>query len=130
LKRRRDFGRFKTSAISSSADALMCTEIRPVFIKAWTESEGKKDQENLAAAANPQPHWPWSTAADFVERLAEASGRMTDRHWHDREGWNAVVGKVRHPGVTHQRYFLRARFVRCHGRSPNDGTHSPTGLVP
>jgi hypothetical protein len=27
------------------------------FIKAWTESEGKKDQDILAAA-NPQPHWP------------------------------------------------------------------------
>jgi hypothetical protein len=28
------------------------------FIKAWTEAEGKKDQDILAAAANPQPRWP------------------------------------------------------------------------
>ena len=32
--------------------------------------------------------------------------------------------------VTRQRYFLRAWFVRCNGRSPNRGTHFPTGLVP
>jgi len=29
-----------------------------VFIKAWTESEGKKDQDILDAAAKPQPRWP------------------------------------------------------------------------
>ena len=29
-----------------------------VFIKAWTEGEGKKDQEILAAAVNPQPAPP------------------------------------------------------------------------
>jgi hypothetical protein len=50
-----------------------------LFIKAWTESEGKKDQDILAAAANPQPGWPWSTAADFAGRLAEASERLTPR---------------------------------------------------
>jgi hypothetical protein len=43
-----------------------------VLIKAWTESEGKKDLEILGAAANPRPRWPWSTAADFGARLAEA----------------------------------------------------------
>jgi hypothetical protein len=50
-----------------------------LFIKAWTESEGKKDQYILAAAASPRPRWPWSTAADFASRLAEASERLTDR---------------------------------------------------
>lgn len=45
------------------------------LIKAWTEREGKKDQEILAAAANAEPRWPWSTADDFVGRLAEASER-------------------------------------------------------
>jgi hypothetical protein len=50
-----------------------------LFIKAWTESEGKKDQDILAAAANPRPRWPWSTAADFAERLAEANERLTNR---------------------------------------------------
>jgi hypothetical protein len=44
-----------------------------VFIKAWTEGEGKKDQEILGAALNPQPRWPWATTEDFDSRLAEAS---------------------------------------------------------
>jgi hypothetical protein len=48
-----------------------------VFIKAWTEVEGKKDQEILAAAVNTQPRWPWSTNGDFTERLAEASERRS-----------------------------------------------------
>jgi hypothetical protein len=44
-----------------------------LFIKAWTEGEGKKDQDILGAAANPQPRWPWPTAEDFDTRFAEAS---------------------------------------------------------
>ena len=44
-----------------------------MFIKAWTEAEGKKDEDIVAAAANPQPRWPWSTAEDFGARFAEAS---------------------------------------------------------
>ena len=43
-----------------------------VLIKAWTAAEGKKDQEILSAAMNPQPRWPWSTTEDFVARFAEA----------------------------------------------------------
>ncbi len=50
-----------------------------VFIKAWTEVEGKKDQEILAAVVNTQPRWPWSTTGDFANRLAEASERRTHR---------------------------------------------------
>ncbi len=50
-----------------------------VFIKAWTVSEGKKDQDILAAAENPQPRWPWSTPADFAARFAEASRSRTHR---------------------------------------------------
>jgi hypothetical protein len=50
-----------------------------LFIKAWTEGEGKKDQEILAAAVNSQPRWPWSTTGDFAGRLAEASERRTHR---------------------------------------------------
>jgi hypothetical protein len=46
-----------------------------MLIKAWTEGEGKKDQDIVAAAANPQPRWPWSTSEDFADRLAEASER-------------------------------------------------------
>ena len=48
-----------------------------LFIKAWTESEDKKDQDILVAAGNEQPRWPWSTTGDFVVRLAEASGGPT-----------------------------------------------------
>jgi hypothetical protein len=44
-----------------------------VFIKAWTEGEGKKDQEILDAAVNPQPRWPWSTTEAFGARLAEVT---------------------------------------------------------
>jgi len=49
------------------------------IIKAWTESEGKRDQEILSAAMNPQPRWPWPTAEEFRARLAEASQRRSDR---------------------------------------------------
>jgi hypothetical protein len=63
-----------------------------VFIKAGTDGEGKKDQEILAAAVNPQPHWPWSTAEDFAGRLAEASGRRTHR-----EGTNVCMARNQAP---------------------------------
>jgi hypothetical protein len=43
------------------------------FIKAWTEGEGKKDQDILEAAMNPEPMWPWPTAEDFRARFVEAS---------------------------------------------------------
>ena len=48
-----------------------------LFIKAWTESEGKKDQDILAAGVNPRPRWPWPTNDEFAGRLAEASERQT-----------------------------------------------------
>ena len=48
-----------------------------VLIKAWTEGEGKKDQEILAASVNPQPRWPWATSGEFAGRLADASTRPT-----------------------------------------------------
>jgi hypothetical protein len=48
-----------------------------VFIKAWTEVEGKKDQEILSASVNPQPRWPWATTEEFAGRLEEASKRPT-----------------------------------------------------
>jgi hypothetical protein len=44
-----------------------------VFIKAWTEREGKKDQDILSAAPDSQPQWPWATREDFESRYAEAS---------------------------------------------------------
>lgn len=45
------------------------------LIKAWTEAEGKKDQEIFSAAVNPQPRWPWTTPDDFMGRLTQASER-------------------------------------------------------
>ena len=50
-----------------------------VFIKAWTEGEGKKDKDILGAAVNPQPRWPWSTTGEFGSRFAEASRWRTPR---------------------------------------------------
>lgn len=50
-----------------------------IFIKVWTEGEGKKDLDILGAAANPQPRWPWSTAEDFGARFAEAGRWRTRR---------------------------------------------------
>jgi hypothetical protein len=44
-----------------------------VFIKAWTENAGKKDQDILDAAGTPQPCWPWSTTEEFAARFAEVS---------------------------------------------------------
>lgn len=44
-----------------------------MFIKAWTEGEGKKDQDILGAAASPQAPWPWPTSEDFRDRFTEAS---------------------------------------------------------
>ena len=51
-----------------------------LFIKAWTESEGKKDQDILVAAVNEQPRWPWSTTGEFAGRLAEVSDRRTHEY--------------------------------------------------
>jgi hypothetical protein len=50
-----------------------------MFIKAWTAGEGKKDQDILAAAANPEPRWPWPTADDFLTRFEEASRWRLDQ---------------------------------------------------
>ena len=43
------------------------------LIKAWTEGEGEKDQEILAAAVNAQPRWPWPTTDNFAGHLTEAN---------------------------------------------------------
>ena len=44
-----------------------------VFIKAWTEREGRKDRDILDAAPRSEPHWPWATREEFEARHAEAS---------------------------------------------------------
>jgi hypothetical protein len=56
------------------------------FIKVWTEGEGKKDQDILVAAANPQPRWPWDTNEDFRARFQEAC------QWRAREAEKTVSG--------------------------------------
>lgn len=47
------------------------------FIKAWTLTEGKKDQEIMQAANTPAPGWPWSTSEEFKSRLEEAKDAPT-----------------------------------------------------
>jgi hypothetical protein len=42
-----------------------------VLIKAWTRSEGTKDQDIQSVADNPAPEWPWS-AEELQTRLDEA----------------------------------------------------------
>ena len=69
-----------------------------IFIKAWTEGEGRKDQDILGAAANPEPRWPWPTAEDFGDRLAEA-----DRWRTPREGLRGESGVEVMPGRTRGR---------------------------
>jgi hypothetical protein len=50
-----------------------------VLIKAWTKAEGKKDRDIQSAGEKAEPRWPWSTAKEFGDRLAEAGrfGRCT-----------------------------------------------------
>jgi hypothetical protein len=45
------------------------------FIKAWTESEHRKDADILSAASNPQPLWPWPDNITFQSRLADLQRR-------------------------------------------------------
>jgi hypothetical protein len=42
------------------------------LIKAWTEAEGKKDFEIQEVAANARLRWPWTSAEQFRQRVAEA----------------------------------------------------------
>jgi phage/plasmid-associated DNA primase len=63
------------------------------FIKAWTDSEGKKDQDILAAAGNPHPPWPWATTEEFHARFQEASRRRPHR-----EGQESRVRSRNHAG--------------------------------
>ncbi len=71
-----------------------------VFIKAWTEGEGKKDLDILGAAANPQPRWPWATAEEFSTRLAEAC--QWRAHQDGMSEASGTRGKVNGAGVRGQ----------------------------
>jgi hypothetical protein len=42
------------------------------LIKAWTEAEGKKDQDILNAADNATPEWPWVSAEECNARVQQA----------------------------------------------------------
>jgi hypothetical protein len=55
------------------------------FIKAWTEGEGRKEQEILVAAAHTHPRWPWCTTEEFAGRLAE-SERAANKSGRNRGG--------------------------------------------
>jgi hypothetical protein len=64
-----------------------------LFIKAWTENEGKKDQEIANAAVNPRPAWPWSTIEKFDDRLAAANRCRTQRQaMKNRAGAEIIQG--------------------------------------
>lgn len=49
------------------------------LIKAWADGEGRKDQDILDAAVNPQSRWPWPRDGDFADRFAEACRWRTHR---------------------------------------------------
>ena len=49
------------------------------FIKAWTESAGRKDHEILDMPAPAEPGWPWSSLDEFHQRLQQASGQHADQ---------------------------------------------------
>ena len=65
-----------------------------VFIKAWTEGEGKKDLDIVGAALNPQPRWPWPTPEVFASRFAEVSQWRAQRAG-TKEGPQATVAQSR-----------------------------------
>src|SRR6516162_3188941 len=65
-----------------------------VLIKAWTESEGKKDQEILGAGVNPQPRWPWLTTEDFNSRFAEATRQTHRQAKHNGEVMKVIQGRT------------------------------------
>ena len=44
-----------------------------VLIKAWIESERKKDHEIVRAATNASPAWPWASMDEFRNRVEEAT---------------------------------------------------------
>ncbi|MCI0640293.1 MAG: hypothetical protein L0Y72_12605 [Gemmataceae bacterium] len=49
------------------------------FIKAWTETEGKKDKALVQAANNLEPSWPWKSTQEFIARLEETTKAKASR---------------------------------------------------
>ena len=47
-----------------------------VVMKAWTEAEGKNDQDILRVPCEQAPTWPWSTEQEFQSRLEEAEQKV------------------------------------------------------
>jgi hypothetical protein len=66
-----------------------------VFIKAWTESEGKKDLQILSATAQQQPRWPWSTTEEFEARFREADEVCAPARQSDRNSTSVQVAQPR-----------------------------------
>ena len=68
-----------------------------VLIKAWTDGEGKKDHEILAASVNPRPQWPWATTGEFA---AVWQKRASSQHiWMgQKRRKNSRQGEI--PGIT------------------------------
>ena len=80
-----------------------------VLIKAWTESEGKKDVDILGAATNPQPRWPWPTWAG---------------------GWTPATGAWSSSGpVSNWIYCARARTSRSCWHGPRRRPRPRTGAA-
>ncbi len=70
-----------------------------LFIKAWTEAEGKKDQEILSVSANPQPRWPWSSSEEFSNRFADANRTLPDGvRMKNGIGTETTTSQARHGG--------------------------------
>jgi hypothetical protein len=40
-------------------------------IKAWARIEGKRDEDIFILSSNPNPPWPWASAAELHGRLEE-----------------------------------------------------------
>ncbi len=56
-----------------------------VFIKAWTEGEGRKDQDILSVAENSKPRWPWTTTEEYFARLENAGKGRRNRELPEKE---------------------------------------------
>jgi hypothetical protein len=49
-----------------------------MFIRAWADSEGKKDLDIIDRVATIEPRWPW-TVGQFHARLTEAQNNIACR---------------------------------------------------
>jgi len=45
-------------------------------IKAWAQSEARKDEEIFNLCDNPRPHWPWASDEEMRARVGEVLGKV------------------------------------------------------